>query len=1478
MGNGLTGETYDNVIAELSARYSQVQKEGKQLERKISEVVKTVDGSYKEYVKKRTASISAAKKSKNEATHTKATQQLDAIAELNDIKRKLDITKPLAVIDGRLVVNAQYEKRARALLKQIESEPEELKANYKYIELLNKYLKKLESKKIKSESVTTTDGKTVDSSVATEYEDILKSIQLLQGVTAKDFPLEKSLDLVYLPAKLKEDFEKVFCYTDFYTVNYLEPQRNVQENEEIIVELEQGLRRFEDNYNSNGKVAILSKQANDNTVVLADDVDAYNDLLEMIEILKDTGTKLKNVCSFGNVKSKYADRFKELIKANYSTLLEISTKFKSIPLIKANIPVLRSLGCAIRELEKNNDRVNREILNAYKAKVAAILAGFDFSKNRMKQMEDGAQVDVRVAKWYDSANIALELLSYISDIKPIIGLPAHVDVVDEVKPKVLNGEELNAKLIELYTKTGPTIDLWAQFKNLDLSMIINTNNTNRNLKLVNFDEVLGNVVKSDEKLPVTSPLAVDEFGEIMVNNLTALGVDYFKDLNFEPYKGNNEELRLRRMPVLAGKTKDRDNTLESKSVSDNKDKLADNKQNGLLGSESKTDIGNIDIQKAILQVLDDSKYAYDKNGTSYQISEDMIKMTNPIIEKSVVDELEAILSLEDVEEMQNALNELLSKKTPEEAKAILLKVKEYTDKFRSSDDADNLRRGRTLSSNTQSSKNENVEATVLSPSEEASLERLTEIMKLDDPDKISAAIRGLYPKHRDLLDEMDKLVAETADLKIDEEALNLDVDSIVKMSRDNRKKADTLPLVDDSEVTPKHLDADGLKQIEEQREKEQIAKLQDIMALGDPDKISEAISGLFPKHRDLLGEMDKLVAENADLEINEQALNLDIDSIVKMGRENRAKSSSLKPSSEATENAAKDTDSSEKPYKPKHEESKVTSVAEQVDHLLGLTSMEELMAALSKMTDNDGKREETGAADSLNISPKVSLEDNALAKDEKPVESVPVPTAVQEPKNDGANISAQVEQLLNLSSTSELIRALNGTNQSGAKEKGEDISDLNTQYASLNKKSLVGQQLSKALSLPDSNEKVEAIMNIATSRKLKEMFEDYRNFYIKNIDGSVSKDKLQSLLYVFNPDVRSRLLTELSLGSDEGNKDLRGVLSTVQSYNNPDNLDVKNGDLEKQMMSILEMGDPDLKSKAISSILSSPNGNISRLSEGFDYNLFNEIDSDALANEVSREKSLVYKVKRIGERVFGNIKKRWATSGTQDLVDAMTFMDGLKNQIHERISLLTFGKDLSFEEMIEAEPDASTENVELPVEDVIANYQYAMAELENYFQMVKESLEKEMIANPNQLHTAKKTRLQDLRYRINFCKEKIASILIRCYEEAKEHNDFKTMKRIRCFVLDLTFVDIEDYLNMDDARDRIRELMCLSDMDLRDELSLEYHELIDMLRGDPFNNDSLNPPRIDDVEVYYLSVLEKNIKRLDEEAKYSLNNVGGVVR
>ena len=65
-----------------------------------------------------------------------------------------------------------------------------------------------------------------------------------------------------------------------------------------------------------------------------------DNILEMIDILKDSKGQLTNVWKLGNVKRTHVNRFKELVKDSYKALAVVAPTFMAVSTVKDNLEVL----------------------------------------------------------------------------------------------------------------------------------------------------------------------------------------------------------------------------------------------------------------------------------------------------------------------------------------------------------------------------------------------------------------------------------------------------------------------------------------------------------------------------------------------------------------------------------------------------------------------------------------------------------------------------------------------------------------------------------------------------------------------------------------------------------------------------------------------------------------------------------------------------------------------------------------------------------------------------------------------------------------------------------------------------------------------------------------------------------------------------------------------------------------------------------
>lgn len=180
----------------------------------------------------------------------------------------------------------------------------------------------------------------------------------------------------------------------------------VSENASLIEGLKGFLSNLESDIQNHVGVAI-PKSSIDSFEPLSIESHVLRDnILEMIDILKDSKGQLTNVWKLGNVKRTHVNRFKELVKDSYKALAVVAPTFMAVSTVKDNLEVLKELNSGFGDFYQENVD-NLERLNAYITRYNIILSSIGLGASRLKKASDGVLIDKNLISEYEQS---LELL------------------------------------------------------------------------------------------------------------------------------------------------------------------------------------------------------------------------------------------------------------------------------------------------------------------------------------------------------------------------------------------------------------------------------------------------------------------------------------------------------------------------------------------------------------------------------------------------------------------------------------------------------------------------------------------------------------------------------------------------------------------------------------------------------------------------------------------------------------------------------------------------------------------------------------------------------------------------------------------------------------------------------------------------------------------------------------------------------------
>lgn len=443
------------------------------------------------------------------------------------------------------------------------------------------------------------------------------------------------------------------------------------------------------------------------------------------------------------------------------------------------------------------------------------------------------------------------------------------------------------------------------------------------------------------------------------------------------------------------------------------------------------------------------------------------------------------------------------------------------------------------------------------------------------------------------------------------------------------------------------------------------------------------------------------------------------------------------------------------------------------------------------------------------------------------------------------------------------------------------------------KVSLITDKLQAILDIKNAKVRSEAIRNFRVKepdisvRSVENILEEVHNYYDVVFNGenkelianplSQHANKLIALLYSVNPDDRKCLISELSLFSPEGSRELSEIIDRVENYNRvpvEPKKKLTEKELSEKLLAALNSNDENqLKDFSIFGDLGVRR--INPESSTFDYNLLTPATESAVIANFEPDGGLRYKLRRLTEKASGKIKAKWNSLvevGLKNCSPEMTAFDttkqvlnNIRTQVDDSLNEATYGGDSGDLSVPTLPGEIIANSANCTPEKAIENYRFVIMELSSYLDKAREAVDTELDRYPNHLCTAKKARVQDLKLRINLCKERIALLLIDYYDKAKKANDNNTAKRIAAYIFSLTYVDMLVYDSLEEAKTAVSSMMSLTDEELHSELVLSRQAIESVIKSFPKYG-------VDERDSYYLSVLEGAINNLSNDARYRLSD------
>ncbi len=407
MGNGLTKET------DLNAKLEN-------LTQGITQIIEQVEENFSAFFVMQMQKFIQMAKNATPEEEKSINDKISALASLVKIKGLVDPNKPRVIIERLVYVNkedvakvqdlfsiinaplqktrdiaksAPVKETPKAPYQTIKRAPKELRANNKLIFDLQKELGIIASLDGDNKKAAS-NGNLIVASEIDEYEALLNLIEILNQANSSNDALEYTLNLAYIDSKDQEKFDSLLVSSKFYQNNYIEPAQINAYNDNLVYDLENYLKTLEQAYNSYQGTTIESGITSDNTTVLASDVQAYNNIKEMISILNDRAKNLKSAWNVGNIRNKNLARYKELVRETITGLVNVSLKFREIPGVETNLPFILDIEDRLKTVTANSEEY-ASLNTLYNALTSSI------GLANLKTAQDGALIDKKLLKEYE---------------------------------------------------------------------------------------------------------------------------------------------------------------------------------------------------------------------------------------------------------------------------------------------------------------------------------------------------------------------------------------------------------------------------------------------------------------------------------------------------------------------------------------------------------------------------------------------------------------------------------------------------------------------------------------------------------------------------------------------------------------------------------------------------------------------------------------------------------------------------------------------------------------------------------------------------------------------------------------------------------------------------------------------------------------------------------------------------------------------
>lgn len=286
---------------------------------------------------------------------------------------------PIVVVDNTLCVNPHQVDAVKELLPkikflkfvkepikeekiEIELENTPKKTNEDLIIKISKELDRLREK-IKNENLP---------SDKEEYDNLIQIANYLNKANQTEFALTPVWDIAYVNGMDREIFTNLLKNTEFFK-DYNPDLEKLKENEALIEKLRAYLTALEDKVRQYQGLNNIPLVQTSGAIILPEDKEEYENVLEIINILKNSKENLIHISDGGNVNSKDYPKYKDLM--NYTKYFTPDLMAKKIE--EQNGPIIKEVEQELTDLIKKAKATPNAVLAEGKEILASDLEKYN---------------------------------------------------------------------------------------------------------------------------------------------------------------------------------------------------------------------------------------------------------------------------------------------------------------------------------------------------------------------------------------------------------------------------------------------------------------------------------------------------------------------------------------------------------------------------------------------------------------------------------------------------------------------------------------------------------------------------------------------------------------------------------------------------------------------------------------------------------------------------------------------------------------------------------------------------------------------------------------------------------------------------------------------------------------------------------------------------------------------------------------------